>query len=113
MKSQDTPAGSAAQVGFDPSGQPYSNYKTDGQATPQSHVHPTPVRRKFTDPERALIRKWLHRVTGLVRLRQLVRGDEQLAAAIVRYSSAATVGCTWPRETDLAKLLNETDRNIR
>src|SRR5580704_13330498 len=80
----------------------------------------TTVARPLTRSERANIYRWLRRVKELVRARHrvkhddhLVRGDDDLAAAVVDYSSIAYDGWTWPGEDRLAEILNECDRNIR
>jgi hypothetical protein len=81
---------------------------------------PTTAARPLTRSERANIYRWLRRVKELVRARRhakhddhLVRGDDDLAAAIVDYPSIAYFGWTWPGEECLAGILNESDRNIR
>jgi hypothetical protein len=83
-------------------------------------MRPAIVARRLTRSERAKLCKWLRRVNQRVREGNrhkhddyLVRGDEDLAEAIVDYSSVAVCGWTWPGEKRLAQTLNETDRNIR
>jgi hypothetical protein len=78
------------------------------------------IARPLTRSERENIYRWLRRVKELVRARHrvnhddhLVRGDDDLASAIVDYSSIAYDGWTWPGEDRLAEILNECDRNIR
>ena len=78
------------------------------------------VVRRLTPSERTKIRKWLRRVKKHVRAGRrddhddyLVRGDDDLAEAIVDYSSIAVRGWTWPGEGRLAQVLNDGDRNIR
>jgi len=79
----------------------------------------TPAR-PLSRSDRAKIFGWLRRVKERVRAGHrdkhdcyLVRGDDDLAEAIVDYSSIAVFGWTWPGEERLAKNLNESDRNVR
>jgi hypothetical protein len=74
---------------------------------PRSQVRP------LTQSERTRIFAWVRHVEELVRDHKLVRGDECLARAIVKYPSLAVCGWTWPGEQRLAQILNESDRNIR
>jgi hypothetical protein len=78
------------------------------------------VARPLTRSERAKVSGWLRYVKERVRAGHhdkhddhLVRGDDDLAEAIVDYSSIAVCGWTWPGEERLAQVLNEGDRNIR
>ncbi len=74
----------------------------------------------LTKSDRANISRWVRSVKELVRAGHrvqhddhLVRGDDDLAEALVDYSSLASDGWTWPGEKRLAEILNESDRNIR
>lgn len=76
--------------------------------------------RPLTESDRANKSRWVRRVKELVRAGNrvqhddhLVRGDDDLAEALVDYSSVASYGRTWPGEKLLAEILNESDRNIR
>jgi hypothetical protein len=76
--------------------------------------------RPLTRSDRAKISKWRRRVKERLRAGRrdrrddhLVRGDDDLAEAIVDYSSIATCGWTWPGEELLAEVINESDRNVR
>jgi hypothetical protein len=76
--------------------------------------------RRLTPAERAKKSRWVRHVKDIIRagLRDkrddaLVRGDEDLAHAIIDFSSVAIEGWTWPGEKRLAKILNESDRNVR
>jgi hypothetical protein len=76
--------------------------------------------RPLTRSDRANIFRWVRRVKELVRAGHraqhddhLVRGDDDLAEALVDYSSLASDGWTWPGEKRLAEILNESARNIR
>jgi hypothetical protein len=76
--------------------------------------------RPLTRSDRAKICTWVRHVKERVRAARrgnrddhLVRGDDDLAEAVVDYSSIASYGWTWPGEERLAEFLNETDRNIR
>ena len=76
--------------------------------------------RPLSPTDRKKIFGWLRRVKEHVRSTHrgnhhdhLVRGDGDLAEAIVDYSSVAYFGWTRPGEETLAVILNEGDRNIR
>jgi hypothetical protein len=76
--------------------------------------------RRLTPAERAKIFRWARHVKDIVRSGRrdkrddhLVRGDEDLAQAVIDYSSVAIDGWTWPGEERLAEILHECDRNIR
>jgi hypothetical protein len=76
--------------------------------------------RSLTRSDRAKISRWLRRIKERVRAghgdkrdNYLVRGDDDLSEAIVDYSSIAVFGWTWPGEERLAKILNESARNVR
>jgi hypothetical protein len=76
--------------------------------------------RPLTRSDRAKICTWVRHVKERVRAARrgnhddnLIRGDDDFAEAVVDYTSIAHYGWTWPGEERLAKILNESDRNVR